>query len=316
MAHTPPGRTREAVRRYVRDRCLAGDPPTVREVQEAFGFRAVESARAHLAALVEEGLLEQEPGRARGWRLPSDGGPGAYGAGVPVMVPVLGRVQAGAMTTALEEPEGMVAVMQRRGPWAGTRASARAAPSARGTARMTGAATAGAARRRGAAPPPSSTASPAPAGDLFALRVRGDSMRGAGILDGDLVVVRRQETAADGEIVVALVGEEATVKRLRLRRSAASSPGEPPLGVPPSGGTTRDVPTPAASRRPPAVPELHPENPDFPVIVPPPGELRILGKVIEVRRHLDRATPAPWSAAMPGTATPRRTRPDTGAPDA
>ncbi|MCC6946084.1 MAG: transcriptional repressor LexA, partial [Thermomicrobiales bacterium] len=47
----------------------------------------------------------------------------------------------------------------------------------------------------------------------FMLRVRGDSMINAGILDGDLVVVQRQETAADGEIVVALVGEEATVKR-------------------------------------------------------------------------------------------------------
>lgn len=47
----------------------------------------------------------------------------------------------------------------------------------------------------------------------FLLRVRGDSMKNAGILDGDLVVVKPQETATDGEIVVALVGEEATVKR-------------------------------------------------------------------------------------------------------
>jgi len=47
----------------------------------------------------------------------------------------------------------------------------------------------------------------------FLLEVRGDSMVDAGILEGDHVVVRRQETAADGEIVVALVGEEATVKR-------------------------------------------------------------------------------------------------------
>ena len=47
----------------------------------------------------------------------------------------------------------------------------------------------------------------------FVLRVRGDSMRDAGILEGDHVVVRKQETAGDGEIVVALVGEEATVKR-------------------------------------------------------------------------------------------------------
>jgi repressor LexA len=47
----------------------------------------------------------------------------------------------------------------------------------------------------------------------YLLRVRGDSMKDAGILDGDLVVVRPQEAAVDGEIVVALVGEEATVKR-------------------------------------------------------------------------------------------------------
>ena len=47
----------------------------------------------------------------------------------------------------------------------------------------------------------------------FVLRVAGESMKNAGILEGDLVVVRPQDTATDGEIVVALVGEEATVKR-------------------------------------------------------------------------------------------------------
>ncbi|MEA2280705.1 MAG: repressor LexA [Solirubrobacteraceae bacterium] len=47
----------------------------------------------------------------------------------------------------------------------------------------------------------------------YVLRVRGDSMKNAGILPGDFVVVRPQDTAGDGEIVVALVGEEATVKR-------------------------------------------------------------------------------------------------------
>ena len=50
------------------------------------------------------------------------------------------------------------------------------------------------------------------AGD-YVLRVSGDSMKDAGILDGDHVVVRPQDAADDGEIVVALVGEEATVKR-------------------------------------------------------------------------------------------------------
>jgi repressor LexA len=49
----------------------------------------------------------------------------------------------------------------------------------------------------------------------FVLRVTGESMIGAGILDGDLVVVKRQPTARDGEIVVAQIEDEATVKRLR-----------------------------------------------------------------------------------------------------
>jgi len=47
----------------------------------------------------------------------------------------------------------------------------------------------------------------------YLLRVRGDSMKDAGILEGDHVVVRPQSTAKDGQIVVALVGEEATIKR-------------------------------------------------------------------------------------------------------
>ena len=47
----------------------------------------------------------------------------------------------------------------------------------------------------------------------FVLRVKGDSMKNVGILEGDHVIVRRQDTASDGEIVVALVDEEATVKR-------------------------------------------------------------------------------------------------------
>ena len=51
----------------------------------------------------------------------------------------------------------------------------------------------------------------------FALRVRGDSMVGAGIMSGDKVVVRPQQHADDGQIVVARIGDEATVKRLRRR---------------------------------------------------------------------------------------------------
>lgn len=52
------------------------------------------------------------------------------------------------------------------------------------------------------------------AGEFFMLTVKGDSMIEAGILEGDLVIVRRQEDANNGDIIVALLGEEATVKRL------------------------------------------------------------------------------------------------------
>ena len=51
-------------------------------------------------------------------------------------------------------------------------------------------------------------------GDLFALRVQGESMIEAGIEDGDIVVLRRQETAENGEIVVAMIDDEATLKRM------------------------------------------------------------------------------------------------------
>lgn len=58
---------------------------------------------------------------------------------------------------------------------------------------------------------------PVAAGDgEYVLRVRGDSMTGAGILDGDYIVVERAETATDGDLVVALINDaEATIKRYR-----------------------------------------------------------------------------------------------------
>ncbi len=67
----------------------------------------------------------------------------------------------------------------------------------------------------------------------FLLRVRGDSMTGAGIFEGDLVIVRRQQTAAPGDLVVALVGEEATVKRLAVEDGRpvlrSENPAYPPI---------------------------------------------------------------------------------------
>ncbi len=61
----------------------------------------------------------------------------------------------------------------------------------------------------------------------FALRVRGESMINAGILDGDKVVVRPQQTADDGQIVVARIGDEATCKRLSLKNGVWLLPENP-----------------------------------------------------------------------------------------
>lgn len=73
----------------------------------------------------------------------------------------------------------------------------------------------------------------------YLLRVRGESMRDAGILDGDLVAVRRTPEARDGEMVVARIGDEATVKRLQRRggqvRLLPANPDFQPIDVDPAG---------------------------------------------------------------------------------
>ncbi len=91
--------------------------------------------------------------------------------------------------------------------------------------------------------------------DVFALRVRGDSMIEAHIVDGDLVLVRKQETAGSGEIVAAMVDGEATVKRLAREGGAVV---------------------------------LRPEHPTMKAIVVEPGrgDFRILGKVVGVIRQM------------------------------
>jgi repressor LexA len=80
-------------------------------------------------------------------------------------------------------------------------------------------------------------------GEHFALRVQGDSMIEAGISDGDYVIVRQQETANPGEIVVALLGEEVTVKRLRKKGATlfleAANPTYAPIPLTGSSVTPR-----------------------------------------------------------------------------
>jgi repressor LexA len=90
--------------------------------------------------------------------------------------------------------------------------------------------------------------------DLFALRVDGQSMRDRGIHDGDVVVVRKQEHARDGDAVVALVGGDATVKTYRRAGDVV---------------------------------ELVPENPDFKTLrVGPDDDLRLVGVVVGLVRPM------------------------------
>jgi len=85
-------------------------------------------------------------------------------------------------------------------------------------------------------------------GKFFALYAKGNSMINAGINDGDLIIVRRQPIAENGDIVIALLGDEATVKRLHIKDSII---------------------------------KLVPENPDMiPITVEPEDDLIILGKVV------------------------------------
>lgn len=65
--------------------------------------------------------------------------------------------------------------------------------------------------------------------DCFALRVAGDSMEGAGILDGDVVIVNPQPTARSGDVVVAMIGDEATVKRYAREKGRIILRAENPL---------------------------------------------------------------------------------------
>jgi len=70
-----------------------------------------------------------------------------------------------------------------------------------------------------------------PSGDVFSLRVTGESMRDEGIKDGDLVLVKKQDTAHKGDIVVAVIGDEATVKRFYPDRSRVRlEPANPDFG--------------------------------------------------------------------------------------
>ena len=148
-----------------------GYPPTLREIGNHLGIRSTNGVNDHLRALERKGYLTREDMKSRTLRLVKalDGGPINSNGSAPDMIdiPILGRVAAGALSEAIQEPEDTVRIDRM----------------------LIG-------RHQ----------------EVFGLRISGESMIEAGIHDGDFVFVRKQLTANRGDIIVALVGDEATCK--------------------------------------------------------------------------------------------------------
>jgi repressor LexA len=175
-----------------------GYPPTVREIGEAVGLASPSTVHAHLANLERAGFLKRDPTKPRALEV--------IGRGREPAVPALGPARA-----AREAPRlPLVGEIAAGGPLLAEENI----------------------EDYLAVPEPLSAG-----GEEFLLRVKGESMIDAGILNEDYVVVHRQQTARDGDIVVALAGEdesadEATVKRFfrengRIRLQPENSALEP-----------------------------------------------------------------------------------------
>ena len=153
-----------------------GYPPTVREIGEAVGLNSPSTVHAHLKALEDAGALRRDATKPRAIDLGER------------------RAAREAQRVQLDELPGV-----RMLPLVGSIAAGSPILAEENITEHV-------------AVPEQITGS----GDNFLLKVRGDSMVNAGILDGDTVVIRRQEDCADGEIAACLIdGDEATVKRVR-----------------------------------------------------------------------------------------------------
>lgn len=158
-----------------------GFPPTRAEIAAELGFRSANAAEEHLQALARKGAIEISPGTSRGIRLREMG-----------MDLASGRL--GAKQMALPHP----ALMQLSLPLVGRVAAGSpilAQEHIEATYNVD---------------PSLFSAKPD-----YLLKVRGLSMRDVGILDGDLLAVKKVDTAKNGQIVVARLGDDVTVKRYR-----------------------------------------------------------------------------------------------------
>lgn len=191
-----------------------GAPPTRAEIATAFGFKSANAAEEHLRALARKGVIELVGNTSRGIRLRT---------GSPL--------QARQMPLALPELQQLTLPLIGRVA-AGAPILAQAHVESRFTVEQ---------RLFSRRPD-------------YLLRVRGLSMRDAGILDGDLLAVHSTREALHQQIVVARLGDEVTVKRLVRQRGHV---------------------------------ELHPANPDFqPIVVQPSDAFEIEGVMVGLIRNL------------------------------
>lgn len=194
-----------------------GFPPTRAEIAAELGFRSANAAEEHLKALARKGVIELTSGASRGIRLvplPSLDGPAAARNAHRAAADRQGRPDGNALANAINAMQAALTLPLIGRVSAGSPILAEQHVEA-----------------SYAIDPELFSATPD-----YLLKVRGLSMRDAGILDGDLLAVKKASEARNGQIVVARIGNDVTVKR--FRRHAA-------------GGMI----------------ELLPENPDFQPIV-------------------------------------------------
>ena len=224
----------EAILEFIADRLREqGRPPTLREIGAAFGLASTNSVRYYLDRLELAGKIRRDRWTSRGIELQAIEGRDAE-TGRSSVRPETARVPVPASrATGLRPAPDIIEIPLLGRVAAG--APILAEEHIEDTFAIDG-----------------SLVRP---GKHFALRVKGDSMKNAGIFDGDIVIVRHEAPVRSGEIGVVLIGDEATVKRVFPRREKLL---------------------------------LLPENDDYEPIEVRPGdpEARVAGKVVGVFRRL------------------------------
>ena len=226
--------------RFISERLKeSGVPPSFDEMKDALDLRSKSGIHRLITALEERGFIRRLPNRARAIeviKLPelsgngNGNGNGRRGFTPSVIEGTLGTVRSSGSVASEDDGNRPVAVPVMGRIAAGTPIEALQT------------------RSHTISVPPDMLGS----GEHYALEVRGDSMVEAGILDGDMALIQRNETAETGDIVVALIDdEEATLKRFRRRGASIA---------------------------------LEPANTSYEVRILPPNRVKIQGKLIGLYR--------------------------------